>query len=154
MKPEPLWFLTKDGDPIAYELSERHYSTRNRRRKIRQFVGPGEKVVLRTECGSAVWAWRKFIDDTGQSGVCCTIFRNEDRARFNSVELIRQACGIADAIWPRERRYTFVAPSKVKSANPGYCFKLAGWKLVRDAKGKPVITDKGLLILEYITEAP
>jgi len=37
------------------------------------FVGPGEKLVLRTwEC-DAIWVWRKFIDDSGQEGINCAI---------------------------------------------------------------------------------
>jgi protein gp37 len=148
---EPLWWLTKDGDPLGMELARRHYSAwKNREPKIRQFVGPGQKLVLRTGDGDALWAWRKFIDDSGQKGVCCTIFRNE--GPLESSELVRQACRIADAIWPDQRRYTFIDPSKVASKNPGYCFKLAGWKLVRDAHGRPVKTKKGFLNLELFPE--
>ena len=45
------WWLTKDGDADCLELYERHYSAYRykdgRTRKL--FVGPGEKVVLRTK---------------------------------------------------------------------------------------------------------
>jgi hypothetical protein len=146
---EPLWWLTRDGDPFAYEMARRHYSAwKNRKPKQRLFVGPGEKVVLRTEDGRAFWAWRwaKYRKDR-QVGVECSHFRNE--SPNPSSILIRQACGIADAIWPDQRRFTFIDSKKVASKNPGYCFKLAGWKLVRDECGKPVLTKKGLLILEY-----
>ena len=35
---------------------------------------------------------------------------------------------------------TFVKPSAVRSANPGYCYKRAGWRLVGAAKdGKPCL---------------
>jgi hypothetical protein len=40
------------------------------------------------------------------------------------------------------------APLAVASANPGYCFKAAGWRHVRDAAGRPLRTRGGLLILE------
>jgi len=64
---EPLWWLTKDGDVEIYELFQHHYSsTKNRNRRIRQFVGPGENIVLRTLEGDAVFVWRKFINDSGQ----------------------------------------------------------------------------------------
>lgn len=32
------------------------------------------------------------------------------------------------------------------------CFKQAGWRLVRDAHGKPVRSGRGLLLLEHVTE--
>lgn len=37
--------------------------------------------------------------------------------------------------------FTFIAPSKIRSANPGYCFKMAGWH-------KTGVTKGGLDILE------
>ena len=56
------WWLTKDGDASCLALYERHYSAYRyadqRMRKL--FVGPGEKIVLRTCSGDAVWVWRKF----------------------------------------------------------------------------------------------
>jgi hypothetical protein len=146
---QPLWLLTRDGDPSGLMLARRHYSAwKNRTPKIKQFVGPGEKVVLITGERDALWVWRKFIDDSGQLGVCCAIFRNE--GRHQSSVLIQQACRIADALWPGERRYTFVDPSKIASGNPGFCFKQAGWRLVRDNGGNPIKTKKGFLILEQI----
>jgi len=42
------WNLTKDGDVNFYEfLFKDHYSAgKNRKRKQKQFVGPGENIVL------------------------------------------------------------------------------------------------------------
>jgi hypothetical protein len=138
---EPLWWLTKDGDLDCLELYERHYSAYRyadgRERKL--FVGPGEKVVLRTERGDAFFAWRKFIDDSGQCGINCAVFRNESPHR--SSDLIRQADAIADCLWPDSRHYTFVDAEKVRSTNPGFCFIASGWKRC----GR---TGSGLLILE------
>jgi len=137
----PLWWLTKDGDLDCLEVYERHYSCNRyadgRRRKL--FIGPGEKVVLRTRDGDAVFAWRNFIDDSGQDGINCAVFRNESTHR--SSELIRQADAIADCIWPHRRHYTFVDAKKVRSANPGFCFLAAGWRRCGRTKS-------GLLILE------
>jgi hypothetical protein len=143
----PHWWLTKDGDLVAFEMARRHYSAwKNRTPKIRQFVGPGEKLVLRTWDGDALFVWRRFIDDSGQTGVCCPLFRNESAVR--SSDLIREACRIADIRWPDLRRYTFVDPGKIRSRNPGCCFRKAGWKVVRDGRGNPVTTKRGLVILE------
>lgn len=94
----PLWFLTKDGDRVCLDLYERHYSCRQYRdgRKRRLFAGPGEKIVLRTADGSAMFVWRKFVDRRGEEGINCAVFRNEGPHR--SSELIRQADAIADFV--------------------------------------------------------
>lgn len=137
----PHWYLTKDGDKSCLALYERHYSAYRYRdgRSRYQFVGPGEKVVLRTAEADAMFVWRNFIDDSGQDGINCAAFRNEGPIR--SSELIRQADAIADFIWPDRRHYTFVDPQAVRSQNPGFCFIAAGWRRC----GK---TKRGLLILE------
>jgi len=138
----PLWYLTKDGDRSCYELFRRHYSCRNIRPKNSLFVGPGEKIVLRTEDGDAVFVWRQsqFRTDS-QKGVECTLFRNESQVL--SSKLVRQADAIADHVWPGVRHYTFVRPKAVRSSNPGYCFVAAGWRRCGLTKG-------GLLILEKV----
>ena len=138
---EPFWWLTKDGDKDCLELYERHYSAYRyadgRQRKL--FVGPGEKVVLRTERGDACFVWRKFIDDSGQQGINCAVFRNESPHR--SSHLIRQADAIADCLWPDSRHYTYVNPKEVRSSNPGFCFLMAGWR-------RCGLTKSGLIVLE------
>lgn len=69
-------------------------------RKRSQFVGPGEHIVLRTGDADAMFVWRKFIDDSGQQGVNCAVFRNEAPERYRSSDLIRQADAVADFCWP------------------------------------------------------
>lgn len=137
----PLWWLTKDGDVQCLALYERHYSAYRYRdgRQRKLFVGPGEKVVLRTERADAMFVWRRFIDDSGQRGVNCAVFRNESEHR--SSLLIRQADAIADCIWPDRRHYTYVDPTRVASANPGFCFVAAGWR-------RCGLTKRGLVVLE------
>ena len=141
---EPLWYLTKDGDRACLELYERHYSDyRGKRRKLRQFVGPGQKIVLRDAEGRAVFVWRKYIDDTipRQIGIECSIFRNE--GPHQSSLLIRQADAIADFCWLGERHYTKVDPQAVRSTNAGYCFLCAGWRRCGETRG-------GLILLERV----
>jgi len=144
----PLWWITKDGDLDCLELYERHYSCKHyadgRKRKL--FVGPGQKVVLRTELGNAMFVWREFVDDciderTGrkQEGINCAVFRNE--SSYLSSTLIRQADRIADCLWPNRRHYTTVRASAVESNNPGFCFIMAGWS-------RCGMTKSGLIILE------
>jgi hypothetical protein len=148
----PAWWLTKDGDVSCYEFwNEQHYSaSKNRNRRVRQFVGPGQSIVLRTLRVDALFVWRNFIDDCvfwhtiyqrwyEQDGVNCAIFRNV--GPIVSSELVRQADAIADLCWPGERHYTYVDPTKVRSSNPGFCFLMAGWR-------KCGVTKRGLLILE------
>lgn len=139
---KPLWWLTKDGDADCLDMYERHYSRYQykdgRVRKL--FMGPGEKVVLRTKAADAVFAWRYFHDDSGQEGINCAVFRNESPAQ--SSELIRQADAIADCLWPDSRHYTYVDPKKVRSKNPGFCFLAAGWRRCKER------TKSGLIVLE------
>lgn len=135
------WRMTKDGDPIALSIFRRHYSYKNIRRKNGQFVGPGEKMVLITHENNALFVWRKFISDNGQYGINCAVFRNE--SKIKSSELILQAELIANNRWPNERMYTYVNALNIKSKNPGYCFKMAGWKQVGITKvNKLVILEK------------
>jgi hypothetical protein len=142
-----LWWLTKDGDLDCLELYERHYScykyADNRKRKL--FVGPGEKVVLRTWEGDAMLVWRKFIDDSGQTGVNCAVFRNE--SKHQSSKLIRQADAIADCLWPDLRHYTYVKAEAVRSRNPGFCFIAAGWKKCGKTKGGLLVFEKAASII-------
>ena len=125
MKP-PNWIVGQDGEPELYVLYRRHYSSwKNRNPKIAQFVGPGQHIVLTLPDRSALFVWRKFIDDSGQNGVNCAVFRNE--SKILSSDLIREADAIADFCWPGERHYTYVRAEAIKSRNPGYCFICAGW---------------------------
>lgn len=140
----PWWWVTKDGDLDCLELYSRHYSRyvyADGRQPV-LFVGPGDKLVLRTESGDACFAWRKFIDDSGQQGINCAIFRNE--SQHLSSFLIRQADAIADAVWTDRRHYTYVDSKKVTSRNPGFCFICAGWR-------RCGVTKSGLLIFERLT---
>jgi hypothetical protein len=99
----PAWWLTKDGDEYCLALYRRHYSSHQYKDGRRDdqsyrnrwlFVGPGQKIVLRTWEGDAMYVWRKFKDDSGQQGINCAVFRNESSHRAS--DLIRQADAIAD----------------------------------------------------------
>jgi hypothetical protein len=142
---QPVWWVTLDGDLACTELYERHYSARKlgAARHCRQIIGPGYKLLLRTERADAIFGWRKFKDDSGQQGVNCAVFRNESPHR--SSELIRQADQIADRFWADRRHYTYVDPQEVRSTNPGYCFICAGWR-------RCGVTPKGLIVLERVHE--
>lgn len=126
--PSSQWQLVRDGNPVVLDLFSRHYSKYQYKdgRKQNRIVGPGQRIVLITQDGRALFVWRKFIDKSGQTGVNCSVFRNE--SCFLSSELILQAEQFAKDRWPGERFYTYVNTEKIRSRNPGYCFKVAGWK--------------------------
>ena len=138
---EPLWWITKDGGDVCRKFFDRHYSRQFYKdgRKPKLFCGPGQKVVLRTWTGDALFVWKKFIDDSGQQGINCAVFRNESHHKASL--LLRQADAIADFCWPGERHYTYVDARRIRSTNPGCCFKVAGWNRCGVTKG-------GLLIFE------
>ncbi len=129
------WHIIKDGDAAARAVFDNHYS-RYRYKDGRQpklFVGPGEKLVLATKDYSAIFAWRRYLDDwLKEPAVWCAIFRNDSEVL--SSELIRQAGTVANCRWPGEPWYTYVNPAEVKSGNPGYCFKLAGYEKIGETK--------------------
>jgi hypothetical protein len=129
-----IWRYVPDGYIPAMQMFKRHYSYHqykdNRRddqynRNRNLFCGPGEKHPMMTPSNDALFVWRKFIDDSGQQGINCAIFRNE--STYLASWLIQQAELVAWQIWPGERLYTTVDPTKVKSRNPGCCYKKAGW---------------------------
>ena len=137
------WIGIHDADPRGIALFQRHYSARhytNGQRRTK-FVGPGEHMVLLTITGDALFVWRKFISDADQIGINCAIFRNEGPVL--SSELILEAEELAWQRWPGIRLFTYVWDSKVESVNPGYCFKVAGWKTCgRNADGRLTILEK------------
>lgn len=140
--PDQHWYAVKDGNAVARSIFNRHYSRYFYKdgRKPKLFVGPGEKMVLITTDGSALFVWRKFISADNQQGVNCAIFRNE--GEILSSKLILEAEQLAWGKWPGERLYTYVNPKKIKSSNAGYCFQMAGWKICG------VTSARKLIILE------
>jgi hypothetical protein len=138
----PHWIIGQDGEPELREIYERHYSSRSYKdgRTPTLFVGPGEKIVLTTPERTALFVWKKFKDSSGQTGINCSIFRNE--SGLLSSDLIREADSIADLAWPGERHYTYVRAEAVKSRNPGWCYLCAGWRRCGYTKAGLVILEK------------
>lgn len=154
------FWLVRDGDPQARDLFDRHYSRIRYadRRRPKLFVGPGEKMVLVSPRFGfltptpvpenhyvAMFVWRSFISGDRQHvvdgwGCNCSIFRNE--GPWRSSDLILEAEELMQLCWPwHNRAYTYVDPKSIESANPGYCFKRAGWNTC----GR---TGRGLHVLE------
>lgn len=143
MTGSEYWRLSRDGDPLGLVLHRRHYSRRRYAdgRDPALFVGPGEKLVLVSHDDDALFVWRRFIDASGQQGVNCAIFRNESRHLASA--MILDAESWAWARWPGERFYTYVNAHRIRSTNPGYCFKCAGWRTCGETRGR-----RPLVILE------
>lgn len=120
---------------------------------------PGETLVLVEEGGSAVFGWwrphpRSGIRAlNGFDGWTCSIFRNvgawlsseailaaeRELAKFNAAG----PCGPDGLL-------TYVWDRKVRSANPGFCFKAAGWRVherkPRSADGKKTLLHKAFAL--------
>jgi hypothetical protein len=142
---DPHWIVGQDGERELLQLYERHYScyTYADGRQRTQFVGPGEHIVLTTPKRDALFVWRKFIDDSGQDGINCAVFRNEGCVL--SSDLVREADSIADWCWPSQRHYTFVRAAAVRSRNPGFCFICAGWQHCGYTKSGLVVLERSAL---------
>ena len=132
---------TTHFDPEMARLADRHYS------RVRvgspQYAPPGKMLVLRDALGTVlfVWSWQQYRKD-GQTGYNCSIFRNES-TRVSS-GIILEAEQAAVTLWGSGRAFTYVDETHVKSNNPGYCFKVAGWVLRGKSK-----TGK-LLFVKYL----
>ena len=121
--------VTNHFDSEMRFLADRHYSRRNI--GARQFLYSGRKLVIRNPEGTVLFGWlypEESMRMDGQAGYNCAIFRNE--SCHKSSEIILECEQMAVAKWGPNRFYTYVDPKKVKSGNPGYCFKCAGWKKI------------------------
>lgn len=122
------WQLRSKKDRAALALYDRHYS---RQQVGRGEVGPpGQKLVMVSPEEDALWC--SHATDYPMDGLDawrCSVFRNEGLAL--SSLLIRLAMEVTAQLWlPRPDGWvTWVDTRKVRSSNPGYCFKQAGWWL-------------------------
>jgi hypothetical protein len=122
--------VTSKYDPEMSMLADRHYSRRTV--GARQFLFSGKTLAIRDHAGLILFGWYwckdglRFDDQTGYN---CAIFRNESSRR--SSEVILECEDIAIREWGPSRMFTYIDPSKIRSVNPGYCFKQAGWKFLR-----------------------
>ncbi len=142
------WEVVGKFDARTAALADRHYS----RRKVGapQFMPPGQTLILYQP--GAVFGWWRPHPDSGLTalnkldGWTCTIFRNEGAGLSSALilgaerELLaRYACGPDGLL-------TYVWDSKIRSVNPGCCFKRAGWRVhptkPRSADGRKTLLQK------------
>lgn len=143
------WKKVTKSDPVACALADRHYS----RRKVGapQFMPPGQTVCLVTDDEAAVFGWWRPHPDSGLKsmngldGWTCTIFRNESKLYRSSDLILAAECMLlaqGHGIGP-DGFITYVFDRKVRSTNPGYCFKVAGYKVTgRSADGRKTLLQK------------
>lgn len=127
-----LWQVGHKFHKGAAKLADGHYS----RRKVGspQFMPPGETLVLVREDAVFGW-WRPHPRSgiramNGLDGWTCSIFRNTGPVHSSTLILAAEArlhatgtvCGPSGLL-------TYVWDAKVRSQNPGYCFKVAGWHI-------------------------
>lgn len=160
-----MWQLSSSSDQRALAIVDGagihdghgpHYSRRTPGSKT--FTGVGREVVLVTDCGRAVWACvyqrtpaaRGTGSSRGRQGVADEkprhIWRNmmfRNLGAGLSSALIRDATSETYRHWinrygalPGERLRTEIDIAKVRSSNPGYCYKMAGWVPDRIVRGK------------------
>ncbi len=134
------WELSTSGkyDRVGVRLVRGHYS--RRKPDSPQFMPPGETVVLVTKDRSAVWGWwrphpRSGIKAmNGMDGWTCSVFANHGGLLSSDLVLDAERAlailterGSTAAPCGPSGMLTYVWRSKVRSPNPGYCYKVAGW---------------------------
>lgn len=142
------WVRVTKFDARACALADRHYS----RRKVGspQFMPPGQTIVLLTEDEQAVWGWWRPAPSSGLKamngldGWTCTIFRNESD-RLSSTLVLDAELAVAQYgydIGP-DGFITYVWDKRIQSVNPGFCFKVAGWRVTgRSADNRKTLLQK------------
>lgn len=127
------WMRVTKFDRAACALADRHYSRQTP--GSWQFMPPGQTLVLMTPCRHALFGWQRPHPNTdarradGLDGWFCSIFRNEGAALAS--ELILDAERVLAATHPDDcgpdGMLTYVKADAIRSTNPGFCFKRAGW---------------------------
>lgn len=136
------WQLAHKAHPESTALANRHYS--RRKSSSPQFMPPGQTIVLYMP--GAVFGWWRPKPGVeaynGLDGWTCTIFRNETHPRLLSSALIIAAEAFIVECGP-DGLMTYIHDRKVRSANPGCCFKAAGWKVMgRSKDGRKTLLTK------------
>lgn len=159
------WILSSSSDRVALDVVDGagihagagpHYSRRTPGSKT--FTGVGKEIVLVTLDRSTVWAVvlqktpakRGSGGSRGRKGEADAntrylwrnmMFRNLGPHR--SSYLIQAAVQATYEYWlarygelPKERLRTEIGIEQVRSDNPGYCYKCAGWNDGRVVRGK------------------
>ena len=144
-----MWRVIGKFNPIAAKLADLHYS----RRKIGspQFMPPGQTLILLSEDEQAIFGWWRPHPDAGlkamngRDGWTCTIFRNVGGRLSSQLILAAEDILLARHDVGPDGLMTYVWDAKVRSVNPGYCFKRAGYRAIgRSADNRKTLLQKTL----------
>ena len=144
-----LWTPVNKFTPAGARLADGHYS----RRTIGspQFMPPGQTLVLVTPDELAVFGWWRPDPSSGieamngLDGWTCTIFRNTGPTLSSELILAAESELLSRYTCGPDGLLTYVWDRKVRSVNPGYCFKQAGWKAIgRSADGRKKLLHKAV----------
>lgn len=142
------WVRVKKADPVAALIADGHYSRRTPGSP--QFMPPGQTLVLLGRDFSAVFGWWRPHPRSGvramngMDGWTCTIFRRVDGPLASDLVLdaegaLRSQVGDCGP----DGLLTYVWPAKVRSRNPGFCFRVAGWRHEgQSADGRKILLRK------------
>lgn len=128
------WVSVPKFTPAGARLADGHYSRRTVGSP--QFMPPGQTLVLLTPDADAVFGWwrpdpRSGIKAmNGLDGWTCTIFRNTGPTLSSELILDAETALMGRFDCGPDGLLTYVWDAKVRSVNPGYCFKVAGWKAI------------------------
>ena len=150
-----FWRVVKKFIPRCWVLADRHYS----RRTIGspQFMPPGQTIVLLSQDRDAVFGWWRPDPSSGiramnnLDGWTCTIFHSESGVKASDM-ILDAECAIDELGFDcgPDGLLTYVWNEKVKSRNPGYCFKCAGWRIAgKSADGKKTLLRKPFAPCEH-----
>lgn len=136
-----VWQQRSKRDPAALALFDRHYSCQTH--PPGEIGPPGRKLVFVTPCERAVWCSHWPYPELAMDGLDAyrnCVFRREGGPKAST--LIEAAMQMTVAAWgepPADGWVTWIEVNKVNSANPGYCYKQAGWSLDREWKHKRLV---------------
>ncbi len=136
-----VWQHRSKRDAAALALFDRHYSCQTH--PPGEVGPPGRKIVLVAPDEQAMWCSHWPFPELAMDGLDsyrCSAFRRE--AGLLASDLIVAAMDYTCERWgdpPRDGWVTWIEKAKVASANPGYCFKQAGWWLDRGWKHKRLV---------------
>jgi hypothetical protein len=129
-----FWQQVGKFDPRSAAVADRHYN----RRKVGspQFMPPGQTLILLAHDEQAVFGWWRPHPDSGipsingLDGWTCTIFRNESPVLSSALILDAERALYQTGvdIGP-DGLLTYVWDARVRSPNPGFCFKRAGYRV-------------------------
>lgn len=126
------WRPSHKFDKRGAALADGHYSRRTVGSP--QFMPPGQTQVLVSADEASVFGWwrphpRSGIRAmNGLDGWTCSIFRRTGGAKASDLIIAAEIyLALSGMGCGPDGLLTYVWDSKVASANPGFCFKAAGW---------------------------